>query len=133
MGRSKKERFSYEAPTTGDRAASAESTHLQAQWSRTTVNENEKPQVQVQVSIDDETAQGTYVNMASITHTETEFVLDFIYMQPQQPRARVRSRLITSPRHIKRLIAALQDSLARYEQRHGTVVPSGGTPPLSLN
>ncbi len=94
---------------------------------------SDKPSMQLQVSMDDETAQGAYVNMATVSHTETEFVLDFLYVQPQQPRAKVRSRIITSPRHVKRLIAALQDSLHRYEQRFGTVEPSSGGPDFPLN
>lgn len=79
--------------------------------------------LQLQISIDEETAQGTYVNMATVSFAETEFVIDFIFVQPQQPRAKVRSRVITSPRHVRRLIAALQDSLVRHEQRYG---PLGG-------
>jgi len=97
---------------------------------------NDKPgtTVQLQVTMDDETAQGAYVNMASISFTETEFVLDFMFVQPQQPRAKVRSRVITSPRHLKRLIAAMQDGLQRYEQRYGTVEPpTGGVPEFKLN
>jgi len=94
---------------------------------------SDKPSVQLQVSMDDETAQGAYVNMATVSHTETEFVLDFLFVQPQQPRAKVRSRVITSPRHLKRLIGALQDSLHRYEQRFGTVEVGGPGPDLPLN
>jgi hypothetical protein len=97
------------------------------------LSENKPAAVQLQVSMDDETAQGAYVNMGSVSHTETEFVLDFIYVQPQQPRAKVRSRVITSPRNLKRLIAAMQDSLQRYEQRYGTVEPSGNGPEFTLN
>ncbi len=89
--------------------------------------------MQLQISMDDETAQGSYVNMATVTHTETEFVLDFIYVQPQQPRARVRSRVITSPRHLKRLLAAMQDSLHRYEQRYGVVEAASAGPDTPLN
>lgn len=88
---------------------------------------NDKPQaVQLQIEMSEDVAQGAYVNMASVAHTETEFVLDFLFVQPQQPRGRVRSRVITSPKHVKRLLAALQDSLQRYEQRFGPVDTSGG-------
>ncbi len=73
------------------------------------------PEIPLQVQIDDAVANGQYVNMALVNHTETEFTLDFIYVQPQQPRARVLSRIITNPKHLKRLLGALQDSLARYE------------------
>ena len=81
-----------------------------------------KPEaIQLQIQLDDEVANGKYVNLALINHTEGEFVLDFIYVQPQQPRARVRSRVITSPRHMKRLLAAMQENVERYESRHGVI------------
>lgn len=81
-----------------------------------------KPQeVQLQIQLDDDVANGQYVNMALVNHTETEFTLDFIYVQPQQPKAKVRSRIITSPKHMKRLIAAMQDNLAKYEAKFGTI------------
>ena len=81
-----------------------------------------KPEaIQLQIQLDEEVANGQYVNLALINHTEGEFVLDFIYVQPQQPRARVRSRVITSPRHMKRLLAAMQENVDRYEARHGEI------------
>lgn len=79
------------------------------------------PEVQLQIQLDDDVANGQYVNMALVNHTETEFTLDFIYVQPQQPKAKVRSRIITSPRHMKRLILAMQDNLARYEAKFGAI------------
>jgi hypothetical protein len=78
-------------------------------------------QVQVQIQLDEETAQGAYVNMALVNHSETEFTLDMIYVQPQQPKAKVRARLITSPKHMKRLLFAMQEQVNRYEQRFGTI------------
>ena len=81
-----------------------------------------KPQeVQLQIQLDDDVANGQYVNMALVNHTETEFTLDFISVQPQQPKAKVRSRIITSPKHMKRLIMAMQDNLAKYEAKFGTI------------
>ena len=50
------------------------------------------------------TAQGAYCNLVLINHNENEFVLDFAYLQPAAPRARVRARVISSPRHTKRLL-----------------------------
>ena len=79
------------------------------------------PEVQLQIQLDDDVANGHYVNMALVNHTETEFTLDFIYVQPQQPKAKVRSRIITSPKHMKRLIMAMQDNLAKYEAKFGTI------------
>jgi uncharacterized protein DUF3467 len=83
---------------------------------------------QIQIKIEDGMASGVYSNMAMIHHNDSEFVLDFLYVQPQQPRANVRARVITSPRHVKRLIKVLQDQLAHYESHHGTVEPA---PPMA--
>jgi hypothetical protein len=85
-------------------------------------------QRQIQIKIDDAMAPGVYSNMAMIHHNDSEFVLDFLYVQPQQPRATVRARIITSPRHVKRLLKVLQDQLAHYESHHGTVEASKPPP-----
>ncbi len=79
------------------------------------------PQIQIQVQIDDQVAQGVYANMAMVNHNETEFVLDFIYVQPALPKAVVRSRVINSPKHIKRLLLALQENVAKYEAQFGKI------------
>ena len=81
--------------------------------------QDKKPNLQVQ--LDDNMAQGAYVNMSLVNHTETEFVLDFVYVQPHQPRAKVRSRIISSPKHAKRFLKALQENVARYESRFGDI------------
>ena len=86
------------------------------------------PQVQIQLQIDDAVAQGMYVNMAMLNHNETEFVIDFIYVQPQQPKAVVRARVINSPKHMKRLLHALQDNVAKYEAQFGKIDISGPVP-----
>jgi hypothetical protein len=88
-----------------------------------------QPQVQIQLQIDEQTAQGMYVNMAMLNHNETEFVIDFIYVQPQAPKAVVRARVINSPKHMKRLLHALQDNVAKYESQFGKIDVSGPLPP----
>ncbi|OGR85526.1 MAG: hypothetical protein A2901_03265 [Elusimicrobia bacterium RIFCSPLOWO2_01_FULL_54_10] len=80
-----------------------------------------KPQGQIQIEIDEPTAQGTYSNLALITHSETEMILDFIFLQPQVPKAKVRSRIITSPAHAKKILLALEDNLKKYEARFGKI------------
>lgn len=77
--------------------------------------------IQVQIEIDDGTAQGIYTNLALVSHTETEFVFDFIYIQPQAPKAKVRARVLSSPAHTKRLLAALQENVQRYEEKFGVI------------
>jgi hypothetical protein len=86
---------------------------------------SDKPQqpqpVQVQIEIDPVTANGVFVNFAMVNHTETEFTLDLLYLQPQAPRAAVRARAILTPKHMKRLLLAMQENLGKYEKMFGTV------------
>jgi Protein of unknown function (DUF3467) len=89
-------------------------------------------QVQIQLQLDDATANGAYVNMAMVNHNETEFTIDFIYMQPQTPpKAVVRARIINSPRHMKRFLLALQENVQKYEAQFGRIDVSN-PPPHSL-
>ena len=88
------------------------------------MNDPNTKEVKLEIQLDEETAQGAYVNLAVVNHNDTEFVLDFIFVQPQAPRAKVRSRVITSPRHAKRLLLALQENLARYEKTYGPIEPA---------
>ncbi len=78
-------------------------------------------EIQLQIQLDDDVANGNYINMALVNHTETEFTMDFIYVQPQQPKARVRSRIITNPKHMKRLLHAIQDNVSKYEAKFGAI------------
>jgi hypothetical protein len=79
------------------------------------------PNLQVQIEIDESTAQGVYCNLAMMNHNPTEFIVDFIFVQPQQPKAKVRARIITSPQHMKRLLTAMQENVARYEKAFGPI------------
>jgi hypothetical protein len=92
--------------------------------------EDKKPQeVKLEIQLDEEIAQGAYVNLAVVNHNESEFVIDLIFIQPQTPRAKVRSRVILSPQHAKRFVAALQDNIGRYEQSFGEIT----TAPQNIN
>lgn len=82
-------------------------------------------QVQLQIQLDEATAQGMYINLALVNNTETEFTIDAMYVQPQQPKAQVRARLITSPKHAKRLMMVLQENIRRYEEAFGPLDVSG--------
>ena len=85
------------------------------------------PQPKLQIQIDDAVAQGTYTNLVLINHNENEFVLDFAFIQPGSPRAKVSARMISSPRHTKRLLLALIKNVERFEERYGVIqVPDGG-------
>ena len=80
------------------------------------------PAVQpLQVEIDETVARGTYANLALISHSETEFLLDFLFLQPQAPKTKVLSRIVSSPVHAKRLLWALQDNIQKYEARFGKI------------
>jgi hypothetical protein len=76
---------------------------------------------QIQIDLDEATAQGAYCNLVLINHSDGEFVLDFAFMQPATPRARVRARIVSSPRHTKRLLRALEQNVQRYEERFGKI------------
>jgi hypothetical protein len=81
---------------------------------------------QLQIELDDVTAQGAYCNLVFLNHNDAEFTFDFVYVQPGAPRARVRSRVIMSPRHAKRFLRAVESNIARYEQMFGKI--DEGTP-----
>jgi len=85
------------------------------------VNEKKPEAMKMEIHLDEETAQGVYANLAVVNHSDAEFTIDFIYVQPQMPKATVRSRIITSPKHLKLLIAALQENLQSYERAFGPV------------
>jgi len=74
---------------------------------------------QLQIELKDEIAQGTYANLAIITHSSSEFILDFIRVMPGLPKAGVQSRIILAPEHAKRLLRALEDNIRKYESAFG--------------
>ncbi|OGS21577.1 MAG: hypothetical protein A3J83_07270 [Elusimicrobia bacterium RIFOXYA2_FULL_40_6] len=84
-------------------------------------NQLPKETKQIQIEVDDQTAQGTYCNLALVSHNETEFIFDFIFVQPQAPKAKIRSRIITSPQHMKRLLLAINDNIKKYELQFGEI------------
>ncbi len=84
-------------------------------------NQEPKKEAGIQIQLDEATAQGVYINLALINHTETEFILDFVYVQPQSPQGKVRSRVLTSPIHMKRLLSALSENMKKYEERFGEI------------
>jgi hypothetical protein len=83
--------------------------------------EDPKKGPKIQLQMDDEIAQGIYANLVLINHTENEFLLDFAFLQPGNPRAKVNARIISSPRHTKRLLQALQNNVERFEERFGPI------------
>ena len=76
--------------------------------------ENQNPDNQLQIELKEEVAQGTYANLAIITHSSSEFVLDFVRVLPGLPKAGVQSRVILAPEYAKRLQRALEENIAKY-------------------
>ena len=76
---------------------------------------------QLQIELREEVAQGTYANLAIITHSSSEFILDFVRVMPGIPKAGVQSRIIVAPEHAKRLLRALEDNIAKYERVFGPI------------
>ncbi|MBX3165461.1 MAG: DUF3467 domain-containing protein [Bacteroidetes bacterium] len=82
--------------------------------------ENQNQQ-QLDIELNEETAEGIYSNLAIITHSQSEFVLDFVKIMPGIPKARVKSRIILTPQHAKRLLKALADNIQKFEQLNGKI------------
>src|SRR3954465_8812404 len=76
---------------------------------------------QLNIELSEEIAEGVYSNLAIITHSTSEFVLDFIRVMPGIPKAKVKSRVILTPEHAKRLLSALEDNVEKYEAANGRI------------
>ncbi len=94
--------------------------------------ENDKGQ-QLNIELSEEIAEGEYVNLAMIAHSSSEFVIDFIKMMPGVPKAKVKSRIVITPEHAKRLLFALKDNVDKYEASHGPVKQSDEPPKFPMN
>lgn len=88
------------------------------------MEEKKLQQVKLDIQLDEEVAQGAYVNLSVVNHNENEFIIDLIFVQPQAPRAKVRSRIVSSPRHAKQLMLTLKDNIDRYEKTFGEIAPA---------
>jgi uncharacterized protein (DUF1778 family) len=76
---------------------------------------------QINIELSEEVAEGIFSNLAIITHSNTEFVLDFIRVMPGVPKAKVKSRIILTPEHAKRLMIALEDNVEKFEAINGRI------------
>lgn len=97
--------------------------------------EENKKKNQINIELKEEVAQGTYANLAVITHSASEFVLDFVRVMPGIPKAEVKSRVILTPEHAKRLLNALGDNISKFESVHGKIKDPepGGGPAMPMN
>jgi hypothetical protein len=85
------------------------------------MNDNNPQQNQINIELDEKIAEGIYSNLAIINHSNTEFVVDFVSMMPGIPKAKVKSRIVLTPQHAKRLLSALKENIHRFEVAHGEI------------
>ncbi len=100
--------------------------------------EQEPQEGQLNIELSEEVAQGVYSNLAIITHSSSEFVLDFVRVMPGVPKAQVKSRIILTPEHAKRLLGALNDNVLKFEAMHGKIknvdnIGGGQDPMMPMN
>ncbi len=88
---------------------------------------------QINIELSEEVAEGQFVNLAMIAHSSSEFVIDFVRLMPGTPKARVKSRIIITPEHAKRLYNALGENLAKFESRNGPIKDSNEPPGFPMN
>ena len=96
-------------------------------------NNDNKSKSNINIEIDEKIAEGTYSNLAIINHSVSEFVLDFICIMPGTPKNKVKSRIIITPQHAKRLSKALNDNIVRFEKKHGEIKENQQPPNVQLN
>ncbi len=95
--------------------------------------ENNENQNQLQIELSEEMAEGIYSNLAIITHSTSEFVIDFVRVMPGVPKAKVKSRIVLTPDHAKRLLMALGDNVNKFEDLHGDISINEQMPPFPMN
>jgi len=76
---------------------------------------------QLNIELNEDIAEGIYSNLAIITHSNSEFIIDFVKVMPGVPKAKVKSRIVLTPQHVKRLLNALKDNISKYEAVHGII------------
>jgi len=88
---------------------------------------------QINIELSEEIAEGVYANLAMIAHSNSEFVIDFIRLMPGVPKAKVKSRNVITPEHARRLLAALEENVRKYEDTFGTIKTTNELPKFPMN
>ena len=88
---------------------------------------------QINIELSEEFAEGVYSNLAMIAHSNSEFVIDYIRLMPGVPKAKVKSRIVITPEHAKRLLSALQDNIQKYEENFGPIKKTPDAPKFPVN
>jgi len=95
--------------------------------------EQKSNQNQINIELSEETAEGVYANLAMIAHSNSEFVIDFIRLMPGVPKAKVKSRIVVTPEHAKRLLTALKENIDKYEDSFGPIKKTEEAPKFPIN
>ena len=85
------------------------------------MDDNNIQEGKLNIELTEEVADGVYSNLVIISHSNTEFVLDFVKVMPGMPKAKVKSRVLMTPQHAKRLKKALEDNINKFEAQHGPI------------
>ena len=96
------------------------------------MNDSNQQSGQINIELEEKIAEGIYSNLAIINHSPSEFVVDFVCIMPGAPKAKVKSRIVLTPQHAKRLVKALAENVHRFEVAHGEIKDSE-QPPIPLN
>ena len=96
------------------------------------MSDQNNKQGQINIELDEQVADGTYANLANINHSVSEFIVDFINIMPGIPKAKVKSRIILTPQHAKRLSKALADNVRKFEKQNGEI-KDYEKPPIPMN
>ena len=98
------------------------------------MSNKETKENQIDIELSEEVAEGTYANLAIITHSSNaEFVVDFVRMLPGVPKAKVKARIVLTPQHAKRLLMALGENINKYEDIFGTIEMHEGQQGFPMN
>ncbi len=97
------------------------------------MNKDSENSNQISIELPEDVADGIYFNLAMISHSESEFFLDFIRLAPAVPKAKVKSRVFTSPENAKRLLMALRDNIEKYEATFGKIQTKSEPPVYPMN
>jgi len=94
---------------------------------------NDQKDNQINIELSEEMAGGIYSNLSVITHSQSEFIVDFVQMMPGVPKAKVKSRIVLTPDNAKKLMQALADNVKKFEQVNGPIKVSGHQAPIPMN
>ncbi len=98
------------------------------------MEENNKDNTnQLNIELSEEVAEGVYSNLAILSHSHSEFVIDFIKIMPGIPKAKVKSRILITPQHAKRLLRALSENIQKYESAFGAIKDTDHATPIPMH